>query len=370
MTSFLRYGYLQRNNLATHFAVPLGRVRVLEDSAPQLIDDLSAWLDQLHRAARGSNAPARLIHAERRLADAVFAALTHDHTPNRWQAILLAAVEVETLQATGTALEMGPIPRLRPEWVAAVDDGSAEVRLALALGSAAAEYDKRKPVDSVRYHLLPLEPKNAGRFQLADKRLVNDPRVVATGRDPLRDLAAIVERRLIESAQKGQRRSRLVAASGCEARLNDLAQFLRGELDLNRLFGLARAFMAIRWDRWSKAFQPKVNQRNHHPEECYLEECWLALRLCCLPWEITENLDIPADERIVRLLLAGDASRAIEIARQRLRSKGIRPPIYAGMTDPQTARRWAAALVFPIHRRTAQNIVCYLSPTMKGAARA
>ena len=367
--AFVRYGYLERNG-QSNLAVPLGRIEVRYQPRSSLIEDLAGWMDRLQSRSRDGKATARLIHAERRLADAVFAALTHDHTSDRWQAILLAAVEVETLQATGTALEMGPIPWLRPEWVAAVDDGSAEVRLALALGSAAAEYDKRKPVDSVRYHLLPLEPKNAGRFQLADKRLVNDPRVVATGRDPLRDLAAIVERRLIESAQKGQRRSRLVAASGCEARLNDLAQFLRGELDLNRLFGLARAFMAIRWDRWSKAFQPKVNQKNHHPEECYLEECWLALRLCCLPWEITENLDIPADERIVRLLLAGDASRAIEIARQRLRSKGIRPPIYAGMTDPQTARRWAAALVFPIHRRTAQEIVGYLSPTMKGAARA
>ena len=54
-----------------------------------LIDDLAGWMDRVQRRSRDKHAPARLVHAERRLADAVFAALTHDYTPDRWQAILL-----------------------------------------------------------------------------------------------------------------------------------------------------------------------------------------------------------------------------------------------------------------------------------------
>ncbi|GIW75952.1 MAG: hypothetical protein KatS3mg104_1015 [Phycisphaerae bacterium] len=357
--AFVRYGYLERKGQST-LAVPLGRVQVRHHPRAYLIDDLAAWMDRLQRLSRGENAPARLVHAERRLADAVFAALTHDHTPERWQAILLAAAEIESLQASGTGIDAGPIPALRPDWVSAVADQSAEFRLALALGSAAASYFEKKPSDPIRHHLLPLEP-GARRFQTAEKRLVNDPRVVVSGRDPLRDLAAIVERRLIEAAQRGQRRSRLVAAAGCGARLDDLAQFLSGAIDLDRLFGLARAFMTIKWDQWSREHLPRSRESNEMPDEC-----WLAVRLCCLPFAIDDVHDIPADERIVRLLIAGDAARAIEIARQRLRSVGIRPPMYAGTTDPETARRWAAALAFPIHQQIAETAMKLLDPSKKG----
>jgi CRISPR-associated protein Csx17 len=359
--SFLRYGYLQRDNLATHFAVPLGRVQVRENSTARLVDDLSGWHDHLHRLARKKNAPARLGLAYRRLADAVFAALTHDHTPHRWQAILLAAADIEALQATGTAIEAGPMPALRPDWVAAVADGSAEVRLALALGSAAATYYEGRPGDPIRHHCLPLEPKNPRRFKTADKKLVNDPRVVLSGRDPIRDLSAIVDRRLIEAGMKGQRRSRLVAAPGCGARLDDLARFLSGAVDLDKLLGLARAFMAIKWDKWSREQLSRTASSTELPEEC-----WLAVRLACLPWPLTGDKDIPADPRMVRLLSSGDASRAIEIARNRLRSVGIRPPMQAGVTDAESARRWAAALAFPIHPDTALRVAAILDPLMKG----
>ncbi|NLV43598.1 MAG: type I-U CRISPR-associated protein Csx17 [Candidatus Hydrogenedentes bacterium] len=356
--SFLRYGYLQRDNLATHFAVPLGRILVRENSTNGLVDDLADWLDHVHRAARNKNAPIRLVAAHRCLADAVFAALTHDHTADRWQAILLAAADIEAIQATGSAIDAGPIPSLRPEWVAAVDDGSPEVRLALALGSAAAAYAKGRPIDPVRFHWLPLEP-NARRFKKSDKRLVNDARVIATGRDPVRDLAALVERRLIESGMKGHRESRLVAARGCGARLDDLAQFLEGSLDIDKLAGLARAFMAIRWNRWhqdgpSPLFSGRIP-----------DEPWLAIRLANLPGNWINDQHIPAEPRIVRLLMSGDSSRAIDIACNRLRSAGIRPPLQAGMTDAVTARLWAAALAFPIDWKTANMIAQLLDPRLK-----
>ena len=357
--AFVRYGYLERNGQST-LAVPLGRVQVRHHPRAYLIDDLAAWMDRVQRRSRDKNAPARLVHAERRLADAVFAALTHDATPDRWQAILLAAADIESLQATGTGIDAGVLYGLRPEWVEAVNDGTAEFRLALALGSAAASYFKGKPSDPVRHHVLPLE-RGARRFKAADKKLVNDPRVVVSGPDPLRDLAAIVERRLIEAAQKGQRRSRLVAATGCGAHFDDLTRLLSGAVDLDRLFGLARAFMAIKWDQWSREHVPQTTPSTDTPEEC-----WLAVRLCCLPWPLAGDQDIPADERIVRLLLSGNAVRAIEIARQRLRSVGIRPPMYAGVTDAFSARHWAAALAFPIHRSTALRAAAILDPSMKG----
>ena len=358
--AFMRYGYLRRNGKST-MAVPLGRLAVRANPHSLLIDDLAKWMEAVRRWTLETKAPTRLLHAERRMADAVFSALTHQPTPDRWQAVLLAAAEVESLQAAGTGFEAGPIPSLTPEWIVATADNTAEFRLALTLGGAASRYSHEGfPIDSVRHHFLPLEP-TAKRFRISDKRLVNDSRVVASCRDSLRDLIAIVERRLVESAQTGQRRSRLVAANGCGARLDDLADFIRGNLDLPRLLGLARAFMAIRWDRWSPADLPQTAPRADTPDEC-----WLSLRLCCLAWPLSKGYDIPAEERCPRLLRSGESARAIAIARQRLLSAGIRPPMYVGTADSDTARRWAAALVFPIHRGTARRVAALVDPSMKG----
>jgi CRISPR-associated protein Csx17 len=321
-------------------------------------------MDRLQYRSRDKNAPARLVHAERRLADAVFAALTHDHTSERWQAILLAAADIETLQVAGTAIEAGPIPQLRPEWVSAVDDRTPETRLALALGSAASDYYKYRPIDPVRHHWLPLE-RDARRFKTADKRLVNDPRVVMSGRDALRDCSAIVERRLIEAAMRGERRSRLVAARGCDAQLGDLAEFLQGRLDIDRILGLARAFMAIKWDRWSPELRPHPSRSAELPDES-----WLAIRLASLPWPLTREKDIPNDPRIIRLLSSHDSARAVDIALKRLGSVGIRPPLQAGLTNSVSSELWAAALVFPISHRSAMRAAAILDPSMKGRVNA
>lgn len=362
--SFTRYGYLERNGQST-LAVALGRISVRHHPRVHLIDDLSPWLDRLQRAARGKNPPARLIQAERRLADAVFNALTHDDTHERWQAILRAAVAVESLQATGTAIEAGPMPRLRPEWVTALDDNSAEFRLALALGSAAAGYSKTgKAIDPIRHHWLPLE-LGQWKFKTSDKRLILDPRVVMHGRDLLADCAAVVQRRLIEAEQQGQRRLLLVAAKGCAARLSDLAAFLSGDLDFQKLHDLSQAYMAIDWNRWRSEMAPPRIWDKSQPDEA-----WLMLRLACLPWKLSGDLNIPAEPGLVRRLLAGDASGAVEIARRRLGAAGIRPPLQAGFADTHTARLWAAALAFPIDHGSAWRAVTTLDPAMKGSTHA
>ena len=362
--SFTRYGYLERNGQST-LAVPLGRVNVRQHPRAHLIDDLAPWMDRIQRRARDKHAPARLVQAEKRLADAVFAALTHDPTADRWQAILRAAVAVESLQAAGTAVEAGPIPPLRPEWVFAVNDGTADVRLALSLGSAAASYSRvGRPIDPVRHHWLPLEP-DARRFKTSDKRLAHDPRVVMSGHDVLADCAAVVERRLIEAGMKGQRRLPLEAAAGCSATLSDLATLLGGAIDLGRLLDMSRAFMAIEWERWSLDYCSGTPCASELPEAA-----WLALRLACLPWPLSSDKNIPAEPSMVRRLLAGDGAGATNLALARLRSAGIRPPLQAGITDASTARLWAAALVFPIDRGSARRAAATLDPAMKGSIHA
>lgn len=363
ITAFTRYGYLERNGQST-LAVPLGRINVRQHPQAFLIDDLAPWLNQLQRRARGKNATARLIQAERRLTEAILAALTHDFSPDRWQSILIMAVSIESLQATGTAIEAGPIPPLQKEWLHATNDGTAEFRLAVALGSTAATYLHGKPIDPVRNHWLPLEP-GGRRFKTSDKRLLRDPRVVVSGRDPLADFAVIVNRRLTEARMKGQRRLPLVAAPGCSARFGDLAAFLSGSLNAVRILELARAFMAINWRGFDPSDRPEFKATNDQPEEA-----WLALRLACLPSELTDGRKIPAEPGVVRRLLADDAVGATEIAIHRLRAAGLRVPFQAATADSIASRLWAASLVFPISRSSADRAAAILDPSLKGPVHA
>ena len=344
--AFTRFGFLERNG-QSNFAVPLGRVDVVERPGSRLIDDIAPWLDAVARQARDKNAPARLVHAERRLADAAFAVLTHDDSPDRWQSVLLAAAALEVVQASGTAFKAGPIPPLSLEWLAASNDGSAEWRLARALGSAASGYDRAGfPDDPVRHHWISLE-KGARRFRQKDERLVRDARVVMCGREPIGDLLALVERRLLEARSRGQRRLPLVAGPGASALPSDLRAMIAGELDLGRVTRLAQAFMAVQWHKRQTSLA-YAGQNGPGPEEA-----WVALRLACLAWPLDQSRTVPADAAVVRRLASGDGAAAVQVALRRLRAAGLRPPLQAACADPATARLWGAALAFPISHRAA-----------------
>jgi CRISPR-associated protein Csx17 len=347
LTSFVRYGYLERNG-QSNLAVPLGRLEVMAHPRARLIDEIGGWIDRLQREV--DDAPARFSGAVCVLADDVFDVLTREAEPTRWQSVLAAIDEVQRVQASGTAFKTGPCPTLSAGWLAAAADDSPEWRLALSLGSAARGYKDGRPFDSVRAHALPLDPKKSWRYAVgADKRLVNDPRVVMTGRDPLGDLIAFVERRLVEAAQRGSRTLPLVAAYGASARLDDLARFLDGDVDFERVVTLGRALMALDWKHVRRP-RARIHSRGHRPDEA-----WEALRLCAIPFSVRERI-VATDPAMYRRLSSGDVPGAVELALRRLRASGFRPPLAAAIADPMSARRWAAAFAFPIDSAVARTM--------------
>jgi CRISPR-associated protein Csx17 len=341
LTGFVRYGYLERNG-QSNLAIPLGQIDVGTHPRARLIDEIGSWLDRLQFDA--VDAPARLADSVGVLVDAAFDVLTREAEPARWQSVLVAIDRVQQVQASGTAFKAGPCPPLLGGWLEAADDNSPEWRLAVSLGSAARDYEgkNRRPVDTVRAHTLPLDPKKGWRYATgADKRLVNDPRVVMTGRDPLGDLVALVERRLVEASQRGSRTLPLVAAHGRGATLDDLDRFLDGEVDAERVVALGRALMALDWPR-VEPVRIHVRPGGNRPDEA-----WEALRLCALPFDVDERT-IATEPAMFRRLAAGDVSGAAEIALRRLRASGFRPPLATAIADHASARRWAAAFAFPI----------------------
>jgi CRISPR-associated protein Csx17 len=361
ISEFVRFGYQQRNNMATHFAVPLGRFQVPERVSPRLscLDDLDRWLTGLRRAARDKHAPARLQMVERRLSDALFAVAVHPDEPARWQAVLLAMADVESVLRTGTGHNAGPIPPLRPEWVFAANDGTPGFRLAVA-------FALQSPRDSLRRHWLPLDKwqrKFATSGTGAERRLESSPAVVMHGRSGADDCIAAVWRRLVEAAQDGNRGGKrtpaLFPGRRASARTGDLGRLLAGDVDINRTMGLARAMLAVDWRKWRAApVSLGSAKRGIVPDDA-----WIAVRLACLPFPLPpEDRQLPFDPSILRRLEAGDAAAAVNLSLRRLRSAGIRATVRAAAASPDVARLWAAALAFPIHSKTADQLLARIDP--------
>lgn len=372
ITEFVRVAYIERNG-QSNLAVPLSRLRVPETPTPPvlLLDEIDPWLRRLRRAARDERAPARLRLVEHRLSDALFTLLQHPDEPVRWQAALLGMAAVEELQVSGTGFEAGPVPRLSAEWVTAAEDGSSEFRLAVAFALQGSFYEQGGRWDGVRRHWLPLDPKT-GRFATTGEagraRLAARPEVVLQGRGGVQDAIALVERRLVEAGQRGLRCLPLRAAPRAAALSQDLAELLRGALDLDRTLALGRALMALEQRGWkgsrvrlaAGAGQSGVG-RGASQTDCP-DDGWLAVRLATLPMPLRDERPVAVDPAIVRRLAAGDALSALALAAQRLRATGVHVPLTTVVADAQTARRWAAALAFPISPRTALAFARRLDP--------
>ena len=183
------------------------------------------------------------------------------------------------------------------------------------------------------------------------------------GRRGLDDAVAVVERRLVEASQHGRHHLPLQAARRASARVADLAALVEGAVDLDRTLTLARALMALNRRAWAEQVvlaEPSLRV------SIWPDDAWLAIRLCMLPWPLRTQsgfeLDIGADPAIVRRLATGDATGAFDLASRRLRAAGVRCTVRAGAATPDTARLWAAALAFPISRRTARRFLHRVDP--------
>ncbi|OQX09773.1 MAG: type I-U CRISPR-associated protein Csx17 [Desulfobulbaceae bacterium A2] len=351
INAFQRYGYIERNGQA-NLAVPLGRFVVPEQTVPQIacLDDLDVWLPRLRLQARDTKthkASHRLKASEHRLAEAIFAVLQHPNEAARWQAVLLALAGVEAVMVSGSGVKAGPIPKLRPEWVPAGDDGSPEYRLAVSLALQAANFKRDKtPINPVRKHWIAIKNQETA--------------AVMSGRSGLDDAIALVERRLIEATQNGMRSLSMKAAPRAASSLADLAALASGEIDLDRTLSLARALMAVDGRAW--AMRPQLFKPPAKNERLWPDDAWLVIRLAMLPWPLPDGREIKADPAIIRRLASGDAATALELALRRLRAAGIRPAVRTGAALPQVARLWAAALAFPINRTTAEFMLRRLDP--------
>lgn len=222
------------------------------------------------------------------------------------------------------------------------------------------------PFDPIRRHWLPLDKNKPWKFAISgtgsQTRLLVGPEVVMRGRRGIDDAIALVERRLIETSQCGERRLPLQAVMRAAAHPADLAALVSGTVDMNRTLALGRALMALDRELWPQQFiEVSRPGKGEWPDDA-----WLVIRLAFLPWPLKTRqggeIRIGTDPAIFRRLANGDASTAVELALRRLRAGSIRTTVRVATVSTETARLWAAALAFPITQKTALAFLRRLDP--------
>jgi CRISPR-associated protein Csx17 len=356
ISSFQRFGYIERNGQA-NLAVPLGRFVVPKRDRSEIraLDDLQALLRRLQRVATDAQAGARLCNSAKLVGDASFSVVGKPEDPKRWCALLEVLAELEAVQCTGANFSGGPIPPLSPTWVYQAHDGSAEFRLALALANAGNKQNEKR-VAGVRAHFAPI---NGLRFDtigtIDQQRLRKRPELVVLHRDAELDCINILQRRMIDRGGSGG--TLTLHGFSYFANSSDLALMLDGAIDLARTMRLARALCAL---RNPTSLRVVTVRRDARPDEA-----WMVLRLALYPDELPIlRTKVSLDPALLRLLATGDVERAFAIALRVLRIAGVRPVVRCAYATPEQARRWAAALVFPIGKQTAQYFLETIDPSL------
>ncbi|MBI2393744.1 MAG: type I-U CRISPR-associated protein Csx17 [Deltaproteobacteria bacterium] len=360
VAAFERTAFFTRNG-NMHYSVPVGRWPVSAQPHEELLDDIETWVARLRRFSRDKLAPKAVTAAARAVDEAILAVCRGGEDPMRWQALLVALGRAECAllgspQKAGDPLrQLAPLPPLRPAWISAANDGSPELRLAVALASQDVALRTQNGAGwlNVRAHWMPLDRSRAprlthaargpARFATDGGGLANDPDVVCGGHDLERDCIDLVRRRVQLAPGLATRGLGLSGACGAEAPLGDVTAFLAGLVDDRRLLALGRPLMAIAW--WQRDL-PRLDA----PTSVSIDAAYAVARLVHLskPLERREPLTIPLDPEPIARLAAGDLAGALAIALRRLRASGLRPRVRHLVGNERDARRLAASLAFPV----------------------
>jgi len=375
---FARHAFQQRNG-NMYYSVPLARqhVKRARNESADLIASLDGgdWLERISRTARGKTAPGQFAAAARRLDDALFR-LAADGSREAVQGALIAvgriALECARRPKLRSKDEKGrfpttPPPLLSAEWRARADDGSADFALAAALAGLSARTSKEGDgafYMPFRVHLAPIE---AGKFANVWAETTGSRALALwTGRDLVRDLAAILERRLVEAQRHtfvdAHQNQELPLRGYPSAPLWAVAEFLAGRTDDQRIGELAAG---LAWVEQAKAGQSAASSMRTERRDA-IPLAFAAIKPLLHPAGAGPGLHRlgpknAADMRnagelryvnplaIIRLLSAGRIEDAARAAQRMARGAGLAAPFanssLGGAIDPL---RLAAAPLFPL----------------------
>ena len=351
ITQFQRYGFLERNGRA-YLAAPLGRFHVRRDQGTvrgaNVLFDLNAWMDSMRRNVSAQNAPAGLGVALSQIESAIIE-FCQKGRPEDLQNVLIAVGHAERwLSNSGLRKDnekgkgVRPLDRLSTDWLRHANDGSPEFLLARAMASILHEpASGETKIGSVRENMDPVD--TSGRTSWKE----DSTSFVWSAGDPLDNMLAVLERRCLEGRMRGLSYPPL--ASGYSARLDDVVEFIDGNIDIQRVADLAFPLSFVRY--WHRA-EGEAVQGRRAPFD--LPIAYAAMKLTLLTEkfvspEFNADTDVWMEPQMLSMLRAGRIDNAYKVAWRRLRASGLRPLSGdSGIANgSEHGRRLAAALLFP-----------------------
>lgn len=332
-----------RNNLA----VQVDRVRVRTRTEVPLTADLDRWLEPVRRA---QNPPAAVDWSLRRTDGSIYE-LAVRGGPHRLQVVLTVLADLEL--AVGRATVFRENSRLRPvhglraaDWLPHLDDGSLELRIAVALASG-----RDRDGAGLRSILRPVARDGRGWTEGPEP-------VPGLGVRPLAEvLAGAHARRAIEAAadvggegavdHDGIRlrtafRYRVPASTG------DVQAFVEGRLDEDRLGRLLSGLLLLDW--FGRVKRPASEpERSPWPPA----PAWVLLAPFFhgrpIPTGGAEPLHLAPEPSWPQQLASGRVRDVLQAASLRLRMAKLAPAILSveatALASPPSSRLGAALLV-------------------------
>ena len=354
ISSFQRFGFLQRTGRDAVFAAPIGRLAVKVQPESNLLFDLDTWMRVLQGQAKSQDTPAGLGTGLRQVEDAIIE-FCQRGGPRDLQDVLIAVGRAERWLSRSNLSNdndkgRGVLNSLSREWPRHADDGAVEFRLARAIASILPEPAQGKPVvGPVRWNLEPV-----GIPQQRLEWMKNSTSFVWTAGDAYSNMLAVLERRCLEGRMNSLDRPPLESAYS--ASLDDVVAFLNGEADAQRVADLALPLSFVQYRRRqergdSQSFGVPID----------LPAMYAVMKLTLLPEKFIcpkfgadgEGIKIAMEPSMLAMLRAGRVWDAYRVAYRRLRASGLMPLSEdPGVRDTsEQGRRLAAALLFPLDKR-------------------
>ena len=256
---FVRYLVSERHGQNV-LAVPIGRFKVHDRLRPEV--DLLRQLDGWTGRAGSADTPPAVAAALNAIDRAQFTVASSRDDPRRLQAVLAALANAEREVSRSPKYRddrhLRPVTRLSArEWLGALDDGSAEFRVAIGLASLS---DQRSPGPSSTTETTGgsladlLRPVSRSGYRLHWS--TSGPRVPNLGRRPLFEVLKDVfgvravlsaSKRSDKEAQEHVTGLRFAFDRGLSIDLVDVGYLLSGQLDERRLGDILAGLLLLDW---------------------------------------------------------------------------------------------------------------------------
>ena len=352
ISSFQRFGFLQRTGIDGVFAAAIGNFEIRAQPKANIFFDLDTWMNRLRGNANSNKAPAGLGLVLRQIESAIFEYCQRGR-PQDLQNVLIATGHAERWLSKSSLSKDNdrgrgvlPLDNLSYDWVDSANDDTAEFRLALALASILAESaNGERKVGPIRENMEPVDTE--GRTTWKE----NGTSFVWTAGNTLSNMLAVLERRCLEGRMQSLENSRPPLNSAYWARLSDIVTFLEGSIDVQRLADLALSLSFVH-------YRPRSQPSDFQQDAPFtLPSAYAAMKLTLFPGKfVCPQFDVDAEIRtepqMLAMLRAGRIKEAYRVACRRLWASGLQPlrdePGIANGSD--YSRRLAAALLFPLDR--------------------